>query len=59
MRAEILTVAPPTATFTPQGVQVNGPGQIIVSVLPATGNPVPVFALNLTVSTSGKVPPFS
>jgi hypothetical protein len=55
MQAEIVTTSPPTASFAPQGIQVAGPGQIIVSVLPASGSPVNVFALNIQLSTSAKV----
>jgi lipopolysaccharide-binding protein len=55
MHAELTTTSPPTATFSPQGVQVVGPGQIVVSVLPANGAPVPVFALNINLATSARV----
>ena len=55
MQAEIVTTSPPTASFSPQGIQVAGPGQIIVSVLPASGSPVNVFAFNIQLSTSAKV----
>jgi hypothetical protein len=57
MQAELVTSSPPTASFSPQGIQVAGPGLITVSVLPANGNPVPVFAFNIQLSTSAKVPP--
>jgi hypothetical protein len=56
MQAELVTSSPPTASFSPQGIQVAGPGLITVSVLPANGNPVPVFAFNIQLSTSAKVP---
>jgi hypothetical protein len=55
MRAEIMTTSPPVATFSPQGVQVAGPGQIIMSVIAANGSAVPVFALNIQLATSAKV----
>jgi hypothetical protein len=35
---------------------INGPGQIVVSVIPPSGQPVPVFAINIAFSASASVP---
>jgi hypothetical protein len=34
MQVQLTTLSPPTAVFSPQGIQVNGPGQIVVSTMP-------------------------
>jgi len=53
---EMVASAPPSAAFSPGGIVINGPGQIIVSVIPPSGQPVPVFAINLAFSASASVP---
>jgi hypothetical protein len=55
MQAELHTTSPPKATFSHDGIRVAGPGQVVVSVLPHGGAPVPVFALNIDLTTSAKV----
>jgi hypothetical protein len=56
MEAELVASAPPSASFSPSGIVINGPGQIVVSVIPPSGQPVPVFAINLAFSASASVP---
>jgi hypothetical protein len=56
MEAELVASAPPSASFSPSGIVINGPGQIVVSVIPPSGQPVPVFAINIAFSASASVP---
>jgi hypothetical protein len=56
MQAELHTTSPPKAIFYDGGIHVSGPGQVVVSVLPAHGGaPEPVFALNIDLTTKAKV----
>jgi hypothetical protein len=57
MEAELLASSPPTGTYSPSGGVINGPGQIIVSVIPPSGQPIPVFAINIAFSASATVYP--